>query len=104
MKAEKSEAEIKLDSFGCVSELRFDKNKLRAVAKMENPEIRRLLDALLDSERKRKKPDTQRIESLEFLKKSYGILSSAHFNIELEMIIAAGVSVLLQPNIKDKMI
>jgi len=96
-------ADIKIGSIGMVSELRFDKQKLNAIATFTSLDIKRILQSIAAAETQRIEPNPKTIECIEFLSDRINYLdedkSRLYLKIEAEMPIAACGSVKLVPNL-----
>jgi len=95
------EANIRIGSFGSVTELRFGKDKLNAVAIFDSVDIKRLFEVLAIAESKRVDPNPETIKSLKYLKDRFDYLdedkSRLHLSIEIESPISSCGSVRLEP-------
>ncbi len=95
-------AEIKIRSIGGVFELRFKELQLSAVGKFASSDINRIFNAIKLAEEKRVDPDPRTIECIDYISSRIGIndedKTKLSIDVELDMPIAAGESVILKSN------
>lgn len=98
-------AEIKIRSWGDLSELRFRNGDLCGVAEFSSMDINRLLETIKEAERQRIDPDPKMIASLEYVMDRIDYLDDSktrlYLEVEAEMPIASCGSILLTPNLGD---
>ena len=99
-------AEIRIRSFGCVSELRFSDRKLTAVAKFASSDMRRLLSAIKEAESKRVDPNPKTMSSLDYIMDRIHYLDEdktrLYLDVEAEIPISSSGSVKLEPNLEGE--
>lgn len=95
-------AEIKLRSFGCVSDLVFSQYHLAAVATLSSMDLNRLLEAIALAESLRVEPSQKTIDAIKLVMDRIDYFTEddptrLSLEIELEMPIASTGRVTLQP-------
>ncbi|MGC3961575.1 MAG: hypothetical protein QM813_27715 [Verrucomicrobiota bacterium] len=98
-------AEIKIRSWGCISELRFQNSSLNGVAEFTSSDIMRLLRTIREAELQRIDPDPKMVACLEYVVDRIDYFddeqSRLSLEVEAEMPIASCGSVILTPNFED---